>query len=162
MSYSYFLAGRYNCSKDGSAGEVRNDGHINILSLGDYAALAGRQVMNNGSIIVASLGSVTLAAGDRVTLDMVGDGLVKVSVDAAALNALALNAGTIQADGGRVLLTARGANALLDTVINNSGVIRARSLVERNGDIMLDGGGVGTVANSGTLDASGTAAGATG
>src|SRR5262249_27847525 len=111
---------------------------------------------------IARTGSVTLAAGDRVTLDMVGDRLISVSVDQAAMNALALNSGTIQADGGRVVLTARSANALLDTVVNNTGVIRANSLVQRNGEIVLDGGNQGVVANSGTLSVAGTDAGTTG
>jgi filamentous hemagglutinin family protein len=151
-----FMSGRYVFVNEGATGKVVNDGQITITTVGGYAALAGTQVQNNG-IIVAQAGTVALAAGDRITLDMVGDGLVKVSVDAAALNALALNAGTIQADGGRVVLTARSANALLDTVINNTGVIRARSLVERNGEIVLDGGSAGVVANSGSIDATGTA-----
>src|SRR5262249_27431649 len=126
-----------------------------------YAMLAGPQVRNDG-IIVARAGTVVLAAGDRISLDMVGDGLIRVSVDQAALNALAINSGTIQADGGRVLLTARSANALLDTVVNNTGVIRANSLVQRNGEIVLDGGNTGVVENSGTLQAAGLDAGTTG
>ncbi|OAI52333.1 hypothetical protein AYO46_05740, partial [Betaproteobacteria bacterium SCGC AG-212-J23] len=158
ISNADFFAGRYNFSKNGSAGAVVNDGQISIIHAGGYAALAGPQVQNNG-IIVASAGTVSLAAGDRVTLDMIGDGLVKVSVDAAALNALALNSGTIAADGGRVILTARSANALLDTVINNTGVIRATTLAERGGEIVLDGGDRGIVANSGTLTATGLNAG---
>src|SRR5207245_9252659 len=79
-----------------------------------------------------------------------------------ARNASAINAGRIQADGGNVILTARSANALLDTVVNNSGVIRANSLVERNGEIILDGGSAGVVSNTGTLTASGAVAGTTG
>src|SRR5205807_3061019 len=110
----------------------------------------------------ANAGTVALTAGDRVSLDMIGDGLIRVSVDQAALNASAINSGTIQADGGHVLLTARSANALLDTVVNNSGIIRAHSLVERNGEIILDGGLAGVVSNSGTLTASGTEAATTG
>src|SRR5207244_812111 len=113
-------------------------------------------------IIIARAGTVALAAGNRVSLDMVGDGLISVSVDEAALNASAINSGTITADGGNVLLTARSANALLDTVVNNSGVIRANSLVERNGEIILDGGSAGVVSNTGTLTASGADAGTTG
>ena len=147
-----FLAGRYQFSNDGSAGPVVNRG--TILTPNGYAALAGPQVRNEG-LIVARLGSVALAAGDRVMLDMVGDGLVNISVDRDAVDALALNSGTIEADGGRVLLTARSANALLDTVINNSGAIRANALVERNGEIVLDAGERGTVSVTGSLDAQG-------
>ena len=154
-----FLAGRYNFYNAGRAGSVINQGHI--VAANGYAALAGPQVRNDG-IIVANAGTVALAAGDRVSLDMIGDGLIRVSVDQAAVNASAINAGTIQADGGTVLLTARSANALLDTVVNNSGIIRAHSLVERNGEIILDGGLAGVVSNSGTLTASGTEAATTG
>src|SRR5438874_3168097 len=153
-----FQAGRYNFYKDGAAGPVVNRGTITASA---YAALAGPQVRNDG-VIVARAGTVALAAGDRVTLDMVGDGLIKVCVDQSALNASAINTGSIEADGGSVLLTARSANALLDTVVNNSGVIRANSLINRNGEIILDGGSAGIVSNTGTLNASGTGAGTTG
>lgn len=105
--------------------------------------------MRNDGIIVARLGSVALAAGDRVSLDLVGDGLINISVDQAALNASVVNTGTIEADGGRIIIMARSANALLDSVINSSGVLRANSLVERNGEIVLDAG-AGSVSVSGT------------
>src|SRR6267143_741613 len=154
-----FLAGRYNFYNAGGAGSVINQGHI--VAANGYAALAGPRVRNDG-IIVANAGTVALAAGDRVSLDMIGDGLIRVSVDQAALNASAINTGTLQADGGTVLLTARSANALLDTVVNNSGIIRAHSLIARNGEIILDGGSAGVVSNSGTLTVSGTDAGTTG
>ena len=147
-----FRAGRYQFSNPGGAGPVINRG--TIVTPAGYAALAAPQVRNEG-LIVARLGSVALAAGDRVMLDIIGDGLVNVSVDRDALDALALNSGTIEADGGRVLLTARSANALLDTVINNSGVIRASSLEERNGEIVLDAGERGSVSVTGSLDAQG-------
>src|SRR5204862_2037096 len=127
-----FLAGRYNFYNAGGAGSVINQG--NIITANGYAALAGPQVRNDG-VIIARAGSVALAAGDRVSLDMVGDGLIKVSVDQAAMNASDINAGRIEADGGTVILTARSANALLDTVANNTGVIRAASLVNHGGEI---------------------------
>ena len=133
---SDFLNGNYNFFNPGGAGSVVNQASI---TAGSYAALAGPQVSNEG-VIVAQSGVVALAAGERVSLDMAGDGLISVSVDQAALNASALNSGSIQADGGRVVLTTGTANALLDTVVNNSGVIRANSLVERNGEIVLDAG----------------------
>ena len=102
---------------------------------------------------MARTGTVVLAAGDRVSLDMVGDGLISVSVDQAALNASAINTGMIEAEGGKVLLTARSANALLDTVVNNGGTIRATSLIERNGEIVLDGGNAGAVMVAGNHNA---------
>src|SRR5438552_5823170 len=148
-----FLAGRYNFYNAGGAGSVVNQG--NIITANGYAALAGPQVKNDG-VIIARAGTVALAAGDRVKLDMVGDGLISVSVDQAALNAAAINTGRIEADGGSVILTARSANALLDPVVNNSGVIRANSLVQRNGEIVLDGGSAGVVSNTGTLTSAGT------
>src|SRR3954469_578754 len=153
-----FLAGRYNFYNAGGAGSVINQG---VITATGYAALAGPQVRNDG-IIIARAGTVALAAGDRASLDMIGDGLIKVSVDQPALNASAINSGRIEADGGNVILTARSANALLDTVVNNSGIIRANSLMERNGEIVLDGGSAGVVANSGTLTVGGTDAGTTG
>jgi filamentous hemagglutinin family protein len=154
ISDANFLAGRYVFTKEGNAGAVVNRG--TILTPGGYTALAAPQVRNEG-LIVARLGSVALAAGERVSLDMVGDGLINVNVEQAALNASVLNSGTIQADGGRVILSARSANALLDTVINNTGAIRANALVERNGEIILDGGAAGVVLSSGALDAIGGA-----
>src|SRR3954463_106518 len=154
-----FLAGRYNFYNAGGAGSVINQG--NIVTANGYAALAGPQVRNDG-IIVARAGTVALAAGDRVSLDMVGNGLIKVSVDQSALNASVINSGRIEADGGNVFLTARSANALLDTVVNNSGLIRANSLVARNGEIVLDGGESGLVANTGSISVSGVDSGTTG
>src|SRR5258708_3252411 len=153
---SDFLGGRDVFAREGAAGSVVNQGTINAP--GGYAALIGPDVANEG-LISAGMGSVALAAGDRVTLDMIGDGLIRVQVDQAALGAAAINRGTLAADGGQVIMTARSADALLDTVLNNEGVIRAHSLVERNGSIYLDGGSSGVTSVSGTLDASGRDAG---
>jgi trimeric autotransporter adhesin len=157
ISNSDFMAGRYLFSNDGAAGSVTNQGQINARSV----VFAGPQVSNEG-LIVARLGSVGLGAGDRVTLDLKGDGLLSMSVDAAALKASVSNSGTIIAEGGNVLLSARAKDALLDTVINLDGIVRANTLVEQGGRIILDGGPSGVVNVSGTLDASGTAAGQTG
>ncbi len=151
-----FLSGRYVFTNGGGAGSVVNAGTITALS--GYAALIGPQVTNTG-LITARMGTVAMAAGDKVSLDMVGDGLISVRIDQAALNAAAINKGTISADGCNVLMTARSANALLDTVVNNEGVIRANTLTERGGSIYLDGGSTGVTGVSGTLEAMGLASG---
>ena len=157
ISDQNFLAGKNTFEKGDKAGSVVNQGTINAPT--GYAALIGPKVVNEGFIRART---VALAAGNRVALDMIGDGLISVRVEQAALGAMAWNKGTIHADGGSVLIHARSADALLDTVVNNTGVIRATSLVERNGTIILDGGTAGVVANSGTLDVAGVEAGATG
>src|SRR5438309_1828186 len=144
-----------------TAGSAAISSSANKLQIDQYSQKAILQwdnfsIGSNAWVNFTQPSSSAIAAGDRVRLDMVGDGLISVSVDQAALNAAAINTGRIEADGGNVILTARSANALLDTVVNNTGVIRANSLVERNGEIVLDGGSAGVVSNTGTLTAAGT------
>jgi len=152
ISDADFMAGRYAFTGAGR-GSVVNLGNIQV-SEGGYVALMGRSVSNQG-IISARLGSVTLAAGEAVTLDIAGDGLLNVSVSQGAVDALVENGGLIRADGGHVLLTAQAASGLLDTAVNNTGVIQARTLEDRAGTIQLMGDmQSGNVTVDGTLDAS--------
>lgn len=159
LSDEDFLAGRYRFAGAGS-GSVVNQGAITATE-GGYVALLASQVANEG-VIAARLGTVALAAGEQVTLTLSGQQLLSVAVDRDAVAALAANRQLIQADGGRVILTASARDALLDTVVNNSGVIEARSVSVRNGVVTLDGGASGVTAVSGVIDTSGTAAGETG
>jgi len=149
---SDFMAGNYKFSGAGN-GTVLNQGSINAD--GGYVALLGANVRNDG-VIAAQLGTVALAAGNAITLDVAGDGLLNVTVNQGAVNALVQNGGLIQADGGQVLLTAQAAGSLLSTVVNNTGVIRAQTLVTgKDGSIKLMGDmQSGTVNVGGTLDAS--------
>ena len=150
LSDSDFMAGRYAFSGSGAA--VLNQG--SIRADGGYVALLGANVSNEGTI-QANLGTVALAAGEAITLDVVGDGLLNVAVDKGAVNALVQNGGLLRADGGRVLMTAQGAGQLLRTAVNNSGVIEARTLENRNGVIKLLGDmESGTMKVAGVLDAS--------
>lgn len=151
LSDSDFMAGRYKFSGT-SQGTVLNQGSINAD--GGYVALLGANVSNEG-VISARLGTVALAAGDAITLDVAGDGLLNVTVDQSAVNALVQNSGMIQADGGHVLLTAQAAGDLLQGVVNNTGVIRAQTIENHQGTIKLLGNmQSGTVNVGGTLDAS--------
>ncbi|WP_157077067.1 two-partner secretion domain-containing protein, partial [Curvibacter delicatus] len=154
ISNEDFSAGRYVFSGSG-AGSVVNHGSLQAAR-GGYVALLGTQVSNTGSI-TAHAGSVALGAGSRITLDPSGSGLVKFSVDAAAVKAAASNSGVIVAEGGQVVMAASALGDALATVVNHSGVIRATSATERNGLIVLSGGASGVTRVAGTLDASGTA-----
>ncbi|WP_222708366.1 filamentous hemagglutinin N-terminal domain-containing protein [Alkalisalibacterium limincola] len=155
-----FLAGNLRFTDAGS-GDVVNEGSLQANN-GGYVALMGRNVRNDG-VILAQLGSVALVGGEAVTIDVAGDGLLNVSVTQGAVNALVENGGLIQADGGRVLLTAQAAGTLLNTVVNNTGVIQAQTLENREGTIrLLADVATGTVNAGGVLDASAPTAGAGG
>ncbi|CAN7189771.1 filamentous hemagglutinin N-terminal domain-containing protein [Variovorax paradoxus] len=153
-----------------------------VISVGEGGTLGliGALVRNEGNINVAR-GSAGLVSGSRVTLDFEGDGLTKftvplegglmntsvasVQVTDPTTKALVMNTGTITADGGRVVLV--GASGLVQQVVNQSGTVRARSLVERGGEIVLEaiGAQVDSGAGlevSGTLDARGNAPGVAG
>ncbi|PKM31082.1 MAG: hypothetical protein CVV07_02665 [Gammaproteobacteria bacterium HGW-Gammaproteobacteria-11] len=146
-----FMAGEYTLVGD-SAAAVLNQGQINAD--GGYVVLLGKDVSNQG-VISARLGTVALAAGEAITLDVMGDGLLTVSIDQGAVNALVANGGLIQADGGQVLMSAQSAGNLLNTVVNNTGVVQAQTIENRDGVIRLLGDmQSGTVNVAGTLDAS--------
>jgi filamentous hemagglutinin family protein len=150
ISDTDFLNGKNHFTQNGATGSVDNQGNIKTPD-GGIVALISERVSNSGTINTPK-GTSALAAGKTVDLDFQGNGLVEVKVPEAALNAQINNQGAIQADGGRVVLTAKAAGQLIDTVINQQGIIRAQSMVERNGEIILDGGDNGIVQVSGTLD----------
>jgi filamentous hemagglutinin family protein len=149
LSDADFMAKNYRFT--GSAGSLVNQGSINVADKG-YAVLLGGQVSNQGTI-VAKLGNVSLAAGKDITLDFAGDQLINVQVNQGTLSALAENKQLIVADGGTVLLTAKAADALISAVVNNEGVIEARTVSNQGGTIRLAGDEVaGIVSNTGTLE----------
>jgi filamentous hemagglutinin family protein len=151
ISDNDFLGGRYSFTGSGR-GSVVNQG--TIRADGGFVALLGSEVSNQG-VISARLGSVVLAGGEAITLDVLGDNLLHVKVDRAAVDALVQNGGLLQADGGHVLLTTQAAGSLLSTAVNNTGVIQARTISTHNGTIRLMGTmEAGTIEVGGSLDAS--------
>ena len=137
----------------GGTGSVINDGTITAAT-GGAVVLLGNTVGNSG-VISAQLGSVALASGSAATLTFHGINLVSLQIDRSVLGSVAANGGLIRADGGQVLMTAGAENALLASVVNNTGVIEARTVENHAGTITLLGGmSAGTVNVAGTLDAS--------
>ncbi|HWK84647.1 MAG TPA: filamentous hemagglutinin N-terminal domain-containing protein, partial [Caldimonas sp.] len=146
-----FLAGKRSFTRNRSAGAVLNQGSINAVK---YIALLAPEARNEGTL-TARLGTVALGAGNKVTLDFAGDRLINLTVDEGALKALAENRQLIQADGGTVILAARAADRLAGTVVNNSGIIQARTIDNHGGVIRLLGGAEsGVVSVGGVIDAS--------
>ena len=151
MDAADFLSGKYIWRGYGN-GIIGNEGLIR--SDNGYVALLGAQVKNSGQIM-ADKGSVALATGQEMTLDISGNGLLNVVVLKGVADALIANSGLIQADGGQVLLTTHAAQTAVNSVVNNTGVIRAQTLTERNGKIILLADmTTGTALVSGSLDAS--------
>ncbi len=154
------------------AGAIINNGKITV-SANSFFAMVGSAVANNGSIN-ANGGAAVLAAGDKVSLDLTnGAGLIKVSIDEAVSAPVydkngnqikdgIANSGTIKADGGLVILSARALDQIFDNVINHTGLIEANSVGSVNGRITLNGGDLGITSISGTLNALGDDLGETG
>jgi filamentous hemagglutinin family protein len=116
-----FMAGNYAFTDGGVPGaSVVNQGSI-ILADGGYAVLAGEAVRNEG-YIEANLGQVVLGGAKAFTLDLSGDNtlafVVTAPVDVAPTDGKAIvdNTGSIQAAGGRVLMTARAGKPMNATI----------------------------------------------
>ena len=148
IANSDFMAGNYNFAIPGNpSASIVNQGSITAQS-GGFAALVAPGVRNTGTI-TAKLGTVALASGNAFTLDFYGDNLITLRVnDSIAatvmdvstgqpLSSLVSNEGTLKANGGRVELTAVAARQVVDSVINNTGVIEANSIGTHNGMIVL-------------------------
>ena len=146
-----FMAdGRSEVSNSGK-GEIIIEGSVNA---DDFAGFFAPTVKNSG-VINAKMGKIDIGASEKVTLDLYGDGLVEVAVDGELADGLIENTGTIQANGGNVMITADVAKKAVENVINLGGVVDVSSATMEGGKIVLSGGNNGTVSVKGTLDASG-------
>ena len=135
-----FLKGQLRFAGD-SQNPVINAGSITAQN--GYVNLLAKEVVNEG-IIAAQTGSVNLAAGSGMSLDYNGDGKMTVAVTDGAYQSAVANKKLIQADGGLVVMTASGKDALMDSAVNNSGMIQANTLGEAAGQINLTGDNIAT------------------
>lgn len=150
-----FMSGSYLFAKSGGSplGQVVNNGSINIAS-GGYAALLGEQVVNGATgVISAPAGRIGMGVGEQVTITFDSNQLLSFSVGLPALNNLAYaqNSGQLLADGGRVSMTAMVSNALASAVVNQSGLIRAQGVADKNGEVYLSADG-GNIEVSGSIE----------
>ena len=164
-----FMAGKLVFSGAPNPGaKIINNGALTARQAG-LVGLVAPQVANNG-VITAQLGRVVLAGASAFTLDLYGDRLVSLDVTQAVravdvggklVPALVTNSGLILADGGKVTLTARDADALVTQLINAGGTIRANTVGANTGTISIQGVG-GDIQIAGNLLAQGTQAGSKG
>ena len=130
-----------------------------IKAEGGLVALHATNVENTGTIANEG-GQTVLAATKNLNLAADTAGKLNFTVNGSLANAKALNSGTLRNDSGYLVMTAKSAGDLMSTVVNNTGVIEAKTLhANDKGEILLDGGESGQVEVSGTIDASGTEAG---
>ncbi|HOE17189.1 MAG TPA: filamentous hemagglutinin N-terminal domain-containing protein [Syntrophorhabdaceae bacterium] len=170
MNNEDFMNGRYRfimAEQPGAAAAgITNQGHIEA-ERGGYAVLISPSITNEGTIS-SPLGTASLASGNEVTLNFAGNELIGFTIDKAVLertteggsDAGITNKGSIAADGGQVIISAKVASDVMKTVVNNEGHIAARTIENRNGRIYLLGGMENNgIMVGGVLDASAPAGG---
>jgi filamentous hemagglutinin family protein len=154
MSNEDFMAGNLRLTEGLNArASVSNEGEIRVAE-GCVLALIAPVVTNTGTL-AAPQGSVLMAAADAVSVTLQDGSLVSYTLDKGNLQALVDNGGVIHAEGGHVVLTAKGLDALSKAVVNHSGIIEAQTVATKNGVVELLGDmELGQVNLSGRVDAS--------
>ncbi|MBP7088106.1 MAG: filamentous hemagglutinin N-terminal domain-containing protein [Candidatus Omnitrophica bacterium] len=113
---------------------ISNKGIINI-SEGGFGVLIAGAIENKGTIVIP-MGKISLAAGDVVTLGISDGGLISVAIDEKVASTILdaegnpiteqlRNTGSIQADGGTILLQAESVTDVFEKAINLEGIVRA-------------------------------------
>ena len=160
-----FMNGRYNFEGNGSSNGVRNAGKITIGG-GGHAALLGGYVSNSG-VVNAKLGKIAMGAGEKITLDFVGDGLMTVSVpshklgiirdiNGKTLKSLISNSGILKANGGIIKLSATTARNLTRSAVNvgSTGSIIAQTVRSKPGKVVIGSPSSNSVRIAGNIDVS--------
>ena len=146
----FLRSGRAVIDQIGKGAAVVNSGAVTVGE-GGYAALAAASIRNDG-VIAARSGSVALGAGKAMALDFAGDRLIQYLVTQpldhapAGADAAIVNNGTLSAEGGTVLLSARAAKGVMDNVINLKGLVISNNVSVDGGTVTLGDGGVVKVA----------------
>jgi trimeric autotransporter adhesin len=140
-----FLSGRYNFAQDDSAAlsYVINKGTIIVQDNG-YAVLVAPLVSNEG-LIVANMGRVALGGAESFSVSFDGQGLVNFAISAP-----------VAGEPGTVLIPSGQVSDIIKEVVGTPALVEAGSVVEEGGMTYL-GSASGTVINSGTIRADGTA-----
>lgn len=155
-----FEAGRFHLAGD-SVASVVNRGTLQAGSGGKLALVAAR--VENAGTMNAPAGNVLLAGASALSLTLADGSPLGYTISRGAAQALVENGGLIAADGGHVVLTARGMEGLAESVVNSSGVVQARTVRHHRGTIELVGDpATGIARMEGRIDASAQAPGETG
>ena len=155
ISTNNFLNGNYIFEHQGSNyAQLLNEGTIE----GNNIALMGSAVANTG-IVLARAGSVHLASGDKTTVSFDRRGLIAIEINentsgevvdrnGTKVEDAVANSGSIQ--GVTVAMTANTARNIFKNAVNQTGIVRATSIVEEEGVIRIVANN--KVSVSGTLE----------
>jgi filamentous hemagglutinin family protein len=122
---------------------ISNEGTITAKEAG-LVGFVAPNVVNDG-VIMANLGRAHLASGDTATVDFYGDGLMQVAVSSDVRSQMVRNAGTIEANGGKIALTAAAGKDIVNSLIVAKGVLKAQTVGVRNGEIIISAAGSNAV-----------------
>lgn len=148
-----FMTGSGNFNRPGKPDAViRNDGQITARQAG-LVGLVAPTVENNGRI-EAKLGRVTLAAGDKTTVDFLGDDLIQVAVSDDVLQQLVSQNGEIIAEGGLIQLTAAQGRKLVDSLVSAGGTVSVSATSGEAGQILI-GSAISSTEVKGRVQANG-------
>jgi len=131
---------------------ISNQGQINARY---YVALISPVIDNAGHIEVSN-GDINLLSSGKVNVQLSPLTGLNISTEQAIEQGMISNSGSLHTQGGKVLLSANSMGRLHQTVINNSGEIRATSLIADKGEIILSSASEGVIINSGLLDVNNT------
>jgi len=123
-----------------------NEGTITTQE-GGFGVLIAGGIENKGKII-APTGKIVLAAGDAVTLDISKDGLISVAIqketssnvldaEGNAVTDQIKNTGTLEANGGTVILDADSASGIFKQGVNLQGYVTANKLENKDGVLRI-------------------------
>lgn len=117
-----------------SQNSIINSGEISAKDKGHIFLLAAK-IVNEG-LLNSNQGNINIRAGSKFYIDF-GDQL-KLQVENELLETLIENNGAIITADGNIYLTSQAASQIKSSVINNTGIIEAKSLTtDQNGDIIL-------------------------
>jgi len=127
-----------------------NRGEITI-SKGGFGVLIAGAVENQG-VIICPMGTIALAGGDCVRLDISSNKLISLAIDREVADTIydynnnpitsqINNTGTLQANGGVIILKAESLPGIFEKAINLEGYVKADRLENVDGKIILEASG---------------------
>jgi filamentous hemagglutinin family protein len=119
-----------------TAGFILNQANIQVSERGHLVFLS--ENIENQGVLTAYLGSVILGVGAKQTISFAEDGLINLVIDAGATDRSPLqHTGQIYADGGKIILSVKMLDEILDSLINMEGLIQAIRAVGKDGTVEL-------------------------